>query len=72
MNSYSAALVRCYRKSYAANPWRQRWSGFPAACPAVDYTEAGWDLWKRLTPHLDAVVESSDRYDRQNPALSLL
>ena len=37
--------------------------------PAVDYTEAGWNLWKRLAPHLDAIVESSERYNMQNQAL---
>ena len=40
--------------------------------PEADYSEAGWNLWKRLAPHLDAIVESSERYNTENQALSLL
>ena len=40
--------------------------------PKVDYTEAGWNLWKRVSPHLDVVVENGERYQIQNQALSLL
>jgi hypothetical protein len=40
--------------------------------PKADYNEADWNLWKRLAPHLDAVVESSERCNMENQALSLL
>ena len=40
--------------------------------PEVDYTEAGWNLWKQLAPHLDMVVESSERYNIESQPLSLL
>src|SRR5262249_29607996 len=40
--------------------------------PDVDYTEPGWNLWKRLSPHLDVVVENSDRYKMENQALRRL
>ena len=40
--------------------------------PQVDYNEAGWNLWKRLAPHLDVVIENGERYNMENQALSLL
>ena len=45
---------------------------FSASLPEVDYTEAGWNVWKRLAPHLDAIVNSGDRYRTENQMLSLL
>lgn len=38
--------------------------------PASEFDVEGWNLWRRLTPHIEAVVETSEMFAGANPSLA--
>jgi tetratricopeptide (TPR) repeat protein len=40
--------------------------------PTPEYDKAGWDIWTRLSPHLDAIVEVAAEGGLQDESLALL